>query len=220
MTAARDAVDALLRDRGLRRSAPADTVESLLRGAAASAQLEGSGCTTDDLRSGRTDPVAAAAMRVSSELVGLLPTWQRGPVQALARLHSLAADGDDESRGRPRSPAGAERLRAVGELALRGTAAPAMVLAAIVHAEVATSAAFGTRDGLVARAAERLVLLDTGVDPASVTVPEAGHARSPSAYRAALDGYRDGGQAGVTAWLLHAARAYAYGVASAPLPSP
>ncbi|CAN5886434.1 hypothetical protein BH20ACT6_BH20ACT6_22580 [soil metagenome] len=217
MAAARDAVDALLRDRGLRRSGPADTVEALLRGAAANAALEGSTCTLADLRTGRSDPPAAAAMRVSAELVGLLPTWQHSPLQALARLHSLAADTDDDSRGRPVSADGAQRLRGVSQLVLRGTAAPAMVLAAVVHAEVATGGAFGARAGLVARAAERLVLIDTGVDPPSVTVPEAGHARSAHAYAAGLAGYCDGGPVGVVGWLLAAADAYSHGVECASL---
>ncbi|CAN5529805.1 oxidoreductase [soil metagenome] len=217
MTAARDAVDALLRDRGLRRTGPADTGEALLRGAAASAALEGSACTLDDLRSGRGDATAAAAMRVSSELVGQLPSWQRSPLQTLARLHALATDADDSFRGRPASAASAQRLRGVGELVLAGTAAPGMVLAAVVHAEVATADAFGPRAGLVARAAERLVLIDTGVDPPSLTVPEAGHARSAAAYAAGLARYRDGGRAGVLGWLLAAADAYSYGVECSPL---
>ena len=218
MAAARDAVDVLLRDRGLRRSDPGDTVESLLCGAAASATLEGSRCSPEDLRTGRTDAEAEAALRVSSELMGLVPVWQRSPVQVLARLHSLAADPRDPARGRPTAAAGADRLQTLGTLVLRGTSAPAMVLAAVVHAEVASAHAFSGRDGLVARAAERLVLVDAGVDPASLTVPEAGHARSPGAYRTALAGYGDGGTSTqVVDWLLHCAAAYSYGVASAPL---
>ena len=40
--AARDGIDVMLRDRGLRRTSPETTGESLLRGAHASAVLEGS----------------------------------------------------------------------------------------------------------------------------------------------------------------------------------
>ena len=50
MAAARDGIDALLRDRGLRRTAPDLTAESLLRGAHASAVLDGSGSSLDDVR--------------------------------------------------------------------------------------------------------------------------------------------------------------------------
>jgi hypothetical protein len=210
-------VDALLRDRGLRRVDAADTVESLLRGAAASAALEGSVSTIDDLRAGVADAAAEGAVRVSAELLSLLPTWRHSPVQALARLHALAADADERTRGRPVSAGGAARLRDLAVLVRQQTAAPAMVLAAVVHAEVITAQAFSSRNGLVARAAERLVLVATGVDPASVTVPEAGHARSPQAYAQALAGYGSAVPAGVVAWVLHAADAYAYGVEQAPL---
>ena len=53
LAAARDGIDAVLRDRGLRRTAPEATAESLLRGAHASAVLEGSGSTLDEVRGGR-----------------------------------------------------------------------------------------------------------------------------------------------------------------------
>jgi len=217
MAAARDAVDSLLRDRGMRRTGPDRTVESLLCGAVASAALAGSRSSLDELRAGDVDPVAAAAIRVSTELMGLQPVWRRSPVQALARLHALATTTSDESRGQPDSAAGAEAMHRLGDVVRAGTRAPAMVLAAVVHAEVATASGFGAAAGLVARAAERLVLVDTGVDPAALTVPEAGHARSSREYERALAGYRDGGTGGVVGWLLHAADAYAYGVEHSPL---
>ena len=217
MAAARDAVDALLRDRGLRRTGPDDTVESLLRGAAASAALAGSRSSINDLRVGDVDPAAAAAVRVSTELMGLQPVWRRSPVQALARLHALATASNDELRGRPESATGAAAMQRLGDVVRAGTRAPAMMLAAVVHAEVATAGGFGAAAGLVARAAERLVLVDSGVDPAAVTVPEAGHARSRQAYERALAGYGGGGAGGVVGWLLHAADAYAYGVEQSPL---
>ena len=47
MTAARDGIDAMLRDRGLRKTKPEQTTESLLRGAHASAVLEASTSTLE-----------------------------------------------------------------------------------------------------------------------------------------------------------------------------
>ena len=45
----RDGLDAVLRDRGLRRSTPEDTAQSLLLGARATSTLEGSEVTVDEL---------------------------------------------------------------------------------------------------------------------------------------------------------------------------
>ena len=68
----------------------------------------------------------------------------------------------------------------------------------------------------MARAAERLVLVARGVDEKSLVVPEAGHLALRAAYESNLRGYRDGGQAGVHAWLLYAAEAYTAGGAGQP----
>lgn len=213
--AARDGVDSLLRDRGLRRSGPAVTAESLLRGAAASASLEGSASDLEQIRAGEGDPIAEAAVRLSTQLLGLLPVWQRSPVQALARMHTVAAAGHGWQSGRPTSEAGAARLHALAASLTLPTEAPAMVVAALVHAEIATAAAFEAYNGLVGRAAERLVLVATGVDPASVTVPEAGHLAHRRSYESTLEAYRGGSPPAVHAWLLHAANAYAAGVETA-----
>ena len=58
----RDGIDSLLRDRGLRRSSPEITAESLLRGASATAALEGSTYDVDALRAGEGDARALAAV--------------------------------------------------------------------------------------------------------------------------------------------------------------
>jgi len=174
--AARDGIDAVLRDRGLRRTSPETTAESLLRGAHASAVLEGSAATLADVREGAGDEVARDAVRVSTELLGLAPALSRSPLQALARIHALAAAGlPEDQRGRPRDGAAAERLRGVGDLLTGATEVPALLVAAVVHAELATSAPFPSHNGIVARAAERLVLVARGVDEKSLIVPEAGH---------------------------------------------
>jgi hypothetical protein len=217
-SAARDGIDVMLRDRGLRRTSPETTAESLLRGAHASAVLEGSTATLAEVRVGEVDEVATDALRVSTELLGLAPALSRAPLQALARIHILAsATQREESRGRPRDAAAAERLRGVGDLLVATTSAPALVLAAVVHAELATSAPFASHNGIVARAAERLVLVARGVDEKSLVVPEAGHLVLRAAYESNLRGYATGGSAGVHAWLLYAAEAYAAGAEASPL---
>jgi hypothetical protein len=91
------------------------------------------------------------------------------------------------------------------------------MVAALVHADLATTAPFASHNGLVARAAERLVLVARGVDEKSLVVPEAGHLALRTAYESNLRGYRDGGRAGVHAWLLYGAEAFAAGAEASPL---
>ena len=216
---ARDGIDVMLRDRGLRRTSPETTAESLLRGAHASAVLEGSTATVADVREGTGDEIAHAAVCISTELLSLSPTFKRSPLQALARLHALAAAAalPAERLGRPRDDASADRLRGLAELLGAETKAPALLVAAVVHADLVTTAPFGSHNGLVARAAERLVLVSRGVDEKSLVVPEAGHLALRAAYESNLRGYRDGGRAGVHAWLLYAAEAFAAGAEASPL---
>jgi hypothetical protein len=219
MASARDGIDALLRDRGLRRTSPELTAESLLRGAHASAVLAGSASSLDEVREGRGDAAARAAVRVSTGLLPLVPVLRHSPQRAFARLHTLAAKGevDDAELGRPRPGADTGRLAALAALVTARSEAPALVLAALVHAELATLRVFGARDDLVARAAERLVLVVRGVDPTSLTVPEAGHLSLRPRHEAALTAYAEGGSRGAQVWLLHAAEAYAAGAEASPL---
>ncbi|KQP75592.1 oxidoreductase [Aeromicrobium sp. Leaf289] len=225
--ATRDGIDALLRDRGLRRSTPEDTARSLLLGAVATARLEGSDLPAVDdddpavelLAAGGGDAVARAAVRLGTELLGLVPVWSRSPLQAFARLHALAAAGSvpDDALGRPADAAGAARLGELARVVAQPTEAPGLVVAALVHAEIATSGAFAAHGGMVARAAERLVLVVKGVDPASVVVPEAGHAAEPAGYGAALTAYARGDATGIQQWLQYASQAQARAAEASPL---
>jgi hypothetical protein len=217
--AARDGIDVVLRDRGLRRTSPETTAESLLRGAHASAALEGSASTLAQVRAGEGDEVARDAVRLSTELLALSPLLTRTPLQALARLHAVAAAGavPAEALGRPRDSGAADRLRSLAGLLTAETAAPALLVAAVVHADLATAAPFASHNGLVARAAERLVLVSRGVDEKSLVVPEAGHLALREAYESNLRGYAAGGTAGVHAWLLYCAEAYAAAAEASPL---
>jgi hypothetical protein len=213
--ATRDGIDVMLRDRGLRRTTPDQTAESLLRGAHASAVLEGSASSADEVRTNSGDQIAQAAVRVSTELLSLVPVLGRAPTQVFARLHALTG-GD--SAGRPVSPEAANRLQSLSQTLLQ-TSAPALLVAALVHADLVTAAPFADHNGIVARAAERLVLVARGVDPASLVVPEAGHLALRAEYESNLRAYRDGGTPGLHSWLLYAAEAQTKGAEASPLRS-
>ncbi|MFC7359248.1 oxidoreductase [Nocardioides astragali] len=215
----RDGIDVMLRDRGLRRTSPEMTAESLLRGAHASAVLEGSTSTLEQVRAGEADEIAADSVRLSASMLALAPLLKTAPLQAIARLHTVVASSalGAEELGRPRDPASADRLRGVAELLLSGTEAPALLVAAVVHADVATAAPFASHNGIVARALERLVLVSRGVDAKSLVVPEAGHLAHREAYESNLRAYRDGGPRGVHAWALYGAEAFAAGAEASPL---
>src|SRR5215210_700519 len=141
---ARGAIDRLRGHRVLRRQAEKVVAESALRGARASAALEGADLGLDVVRRNvqaggvlpeGEGPVGAGALRVAAELGSMQGTWTRAPLQALARLHTLAAAGLTPANelGRPR-PGGerAQRLAALGVLLTSPSAAPAVVVAAVV----------------------------------------------------------------------------------------
>ena len=212
---AREAVDRLLAHRVLRRQSAAVSSESALRGAHASAALAGSEVPLADLRTGGSaDPTVQGALRVTGGLGQLAAVWEHAPLQALARLHVLAAVGSlpDDRLGRPAgSPAVTIRLRSLADIVAGGTRAPGVLLAAVVHGELATLTPFGGGDDLVARAAERLTLVARGVDPKSVSVPEVGHHERADDYRSALAGYATGSSEGLAGWIRHCAAAVELG---------
>lgn len=265
VAAARADVDRLLGHRLLRRRSAEVTAESALRGARASAELEGASIELEQLRGqllagsavelhDRSDThggrLVASAVRLHAGLGGLLQTWRHSPRQALARLHVLAAADlvdDVDQLGRPRvsSPTDgvlpdryglgappdpvevAARLDGLCALLTGTTSAPAVVVSAVVHGELVALRPFGVADGLVARAAARLVLVDRGLDPKAVTAPEVGHAElekfgeggfarehgavDGTSYGVALRGYVTGDPDGVATWVQHCARAVALG---------
>ena len=218
-TAAREACTRLRWHEALRRRIPEAAAESRVRGAHASAALEGSAATLEQLRAGLGDETARSAVRVSTALLAWVPALSATPLQALARLHPVAAMGQvpDDALGRPRDATAAARLQELGRLLTGPTRAPALVMAAVAHAELVVTAPFASHDAILARAVERLVLVSRGVDPASLVVPEAGHLRLRREYASNLRGYAEGGPAGVSAWLLYAAQAYAAAAEASPL---
>jgi hypothetical protein len=203
---ARDAVDRLLGHRVLRHRSAEVSAESALRGARASAALEGADHPLEKVRAGVDDPVLRGALRVSTELGRLAGTWERAPAQALARLHVLAAAEllPAEELGRPEpDPQTTSRLALLTRLVTGGTAGPAVVLAALVHAELRVLAPFRVGSGVVARAAARLTMVSRGLDPKSLAVPEVGHLELAGEYDEALSAYATGDPEGIGWWLRH-----------------
>ncbi|KFF96874.1 oxidoreductase [Streptomyces europaeiscabiei] len=233
----RKAVDRVYGHRVMRRRSNAVTSEAALRGARGSAALSGADWALEEVRrrtdfSGEGDDEAramGAALRLTAEAGQLLSIWRQSPLRVLARLHLVAAGHDDARVGRPRQDGepvdeplvelplpGADevagRLDGLSELIIKGGSAPALVTAAVVHGELLALRPFGFHNGLVARAAERIVLIGSGLDPKSVCPAEVGHAElGRAAYLAALDGYVSGTPQGMAAWIAHCGRAVELG---------
>lgn len=205
VAAARAAADAVLRERGARVVPAEISARPLLAGARASAAVEG-------------ERWELGAVRLSSELIALAATVRRAPGQALARAHVLVAKDviPDDLLGVVQTP-DRLRLRALMQLLSGPTEAPALVQAAIAHAELVTLAPFGSGDGVLARAVEHMVLIDAGVDPRAALVPEVGHREAGAAYDLGLRSYATAGTNGVRDWVVHCARALTRGAELSPL---
>jgi hypothetical protein len=207
VNSARDAVVAVHNHPVNRRGWPASAAEASLRAARASAALDGAAIETEDtVRS----PVLAGAVRVAEESGRLLGVWRTSPLQALARLHLVAAadlvpaERHGAELGRPRADAEVSaRLGLLARLLTGGTSVPAPVLVAVVHGELLALAPFPTANGVVARAAARLTAVAAGLDPKGLAVPEVGHLRHAPEYRSAAGAFAAGTPEGITTWLLH-----------------
>jgi hypothetical protein len=220
---AREALGRAHRHRANLRRWPVTAAEAALRAARASAVLDGGLKLDEQLdASAASDPVFAGALRVAQALEGgettLVGVWQRAPLQALARLHMLAAaDRVDEDRlGRPRADADVgPRLELLAKIVAGGSGAPAPVIAAVAHGELLTLAPFGSADGVVARAVSRLVTIATGLDPHGLGVPEVSWMRRAADYRDAARGFAAGTPDGIAAWLVLCCRAMRTGAQEA-----
>jgi hypothetical protein len=214
--AAQDAVFAVHRHPANLRGGSATAAEASVRAARASAAIDGADPEIP-ADAAVTDPVLAGALRVAESLESLLPVWRRAPGQALARMHVLAAADlveEADELGRPRAGAG-PRLDLLAQLVAGATSAPGPVLTSVVHGELLALKPFGTADGVVARAAARLSLVATGVDPKSLTVPEVSCLRRLARYREAAEAFASGEPDGVRAWLLFGCEAMEAGAREA-----
>jgi hypothetical protein len=217
---ARESVDAVHQHPANRRGWPTTAAEASVRAARSSAYLDGGNPEIPE-QGDVSDPVLAGALRVAEAIGPLLPVWQRAPLQALARLHLLAAAdlvdaSDDDRLGRPRTARGVSgRLDLLANLVTGATSAPGPVLAAVVHGELLTLAPFGVADGVVARAAARLTMIGSGLDPKGLTVPEVAYLRRPERYRECAEGFASGQPNGVRDWVVLCCEAIAIGAKEA-----
>lgn len=239
----RKAVDRAYGHRVMRRRSTEVTSEAALRGARGTAALAGADWALEEVRRRSDFGVegeprtVGAALRLTAEAGQLLSVWRQSPLRVLARLHLVAAGGAgaDATVGRPRladervdepaleiasalGPAPnadevAGRLEGLARMLLADSTAPALVTAAVVHGELLALRPFGSFNGLVARAAERIVLVGSGLDPKSICPAEVGHAElGRAAYAAALEGYVSATPEGVGRWIAHCGRAVELGV--------
>ncbi|MFE6912746.1 Fic family protein [Streptomyces rubiginosohelvolus] len=234
----RKAVDRVYGHRVMRRRSNEVTAEAALRGSRGSAALAGADWNLEEVRR-RTDfsgedeaRTVGAALRLTAEAGQLLSVWRQSPLRVLARLHLVAAGGatPDDAVGRPRLageavdeplieaplPSAGEvagRLEGLSHLIIAGGSAPALITAAVVHGELLALRPFGSHNGLVARTAERIVLIGSGLDPKSICPAEVGHAeQGRAAYVAAFEGYTAGTPEGMAAWITHCGRSIELGV--------
>lgn len=233
--AAREEVDALLWRRDVRAAAAEVASASIQRGARDSAAIDGADVAlVDDSPMGR---VLDAALRVTAAVPTQVDVFTTAPLQALAHLHALAAHGflPAEELGRPRSgdavddplvlgavvpaAAAADRLALLASTLTTPTEAPAIVVSAIAHAELAVLRPFAWGSGLLARATTRLVLAGRGVDPSLFSIPEHGMLEQgrPS-YVRALRAYASGTRAGVCDFIVWHATSVALGAKAVVVP--
>lgn len=231
----------------LRRRTAEAQVESAVRGARASAGLDGAELPAELVRglvaaqavSSPGDASRGVHDAVTQQVLGALRATlaarelglvlATAPAQGLAWLHLAAMSAqpgvDPDLLGRPRpvgvpaedlvglgeapdGPLLSERLVDVGRLMTAPSQAPALVVAAVVHAELLLLRPFQRGNGVVARAVARALLVSRGLDPTGVAVPEVGLlAGGVPSYLGSVAAYGAGTADGVALYLTHFADA-------------
>ncbi|MGW2253526.1 oxidoreductase [Kitasatospora sp. NPDC001660] len=164
---------------------------------------------------GDADPAAGRPRRAGEAAEDLFPL-DLEPVESVevvevdAPLPALPpAPGAEEVAARLDQLSRLLVARAEGQ----GVGTPALVVASVVHGELLALRPFGAYNGVIARAAQRIVLIAEGLDPKSICPAEVGLAElGTDAYRRALAGYLSGTAEGMAAWIAHCGRALRLGV--------
>jgi hypothetical protein len=162
---------------------------------------------------GRSEPVVPALTEVLARVhtaaaAGWLPDADLGRVRAAG-----VAPRDLGGLGAaPDGPDVAERL-ALLTRTVAATRAPALLVSAVVHGELLALRPFVAGNGVVARAAARMLLSGRGLDPTGAVVPEVAWTSTPHPYLAAAARFATGTPEGVAAWVTTCADAVVAGAA-------
>jgi hypothetical protein len=200
-------------------------------GAYASAAIEGAAMPADPNHNPDDSPMgilSQSALGVTAEVEFQLKTFLKTPLQSWARLHSFIET--DAERGRPRTsnevvdplhigqPIDSvlleSRMNDLVNLA-QNSKAPAVLVAAILHAELATIAPFVRGSQMIARATSRMFLQAKQIDQLQLVMPEYGLYKIGRAkYAKALIAYKTGTVEGVTEWVETHSKALEIGATS------
>ena len=202
--------------------------ESVLRGAPASAQLDGG--TPRLPEDGQVeDPILAGSLRAAELLApdGIAETrttWQRAPLQVIAKINAVASPQMSDENFRAKAAHNAEflvpgrpkratdgRLQLLGSLIAGGTKVNSVVLSAIIHGELLTLEPFADANGVTARACSRLATITGGLDPRGLGVPEVWWNRHRDEYRAKAAAFAKGGSEAMAEWIIFHAEGLAEG---------
>ncbi len=216
---AQQVIDELLWNRKLLRES--DTWDPYLRRMSgyATASLDGAHMPTDPLMEPDASPMGELSQQglvITAEADRQVQTFRKTPLQVWARL-SAVIGGDEEFRGKPRTTNDIDDPLHLGSVVphelvvARSTdlshvvlesKAPALMVAAIVHAELATIRPFVYGSYLVARASVRLVLASRELDAHGWIMPEFGmHRLGRASYVRALNAYSSGTMEGMREWM-------------------
>lgn len=195
----------------------------------ATAALDGAQMPSDPTMEPEVSPMGElsdAGLLVTAEADLQTLAFKSEPMKVWARLHTFTSSDDD--RGQPRTSNEMvdplrlgnlpphevlqERLSQLTDVILNSKA-PAVLVAAIAHAEIATLRPFNEGSYLVARATARLVLAARDVDPDGLVMSEYGaQLLGRPAYVKALTAYMTGTREGLAAWVEWQGQAIARGV--------
>nr|WP_127843451.1 cell filamentation protein Fic [Actinomyces wuliandei] len=175
------------------------------------------GWMPDLVGSGRPPPPSARGLMAALHRDVAGPLAASGQI-TMEEVAAPRAPGTAPREGGPvQAPQGEELVARVGALLemvdLPG--APALVRAAVVHAETAVVRPFTVGSAALGRLLARHLVTRDGLEPTGTAVTDLWAARSPASYAEALGAYASGSLDGVVSWVQWQAEALLLGVEEA-----